>query len=229
MTPDELKDHLRDTVTYIKRHRALIMPESKGYSETPAFTPFASKSPCSDNAIDAGDMELKAVARLAVYCMNKGTLPYRKISGVWWVKGAPYGVKAVCDWDEFDLNGEHSGMDVYEPLNEWIEFMRTYAPTIARTEGVEPYLDECERIRRYSKMRFPNERDVWLTLEQVAEKYGMAERTVRDWGDSRAVRVIEDDYGPRLYLESSVKMYRDEVERNRLRCLQLANERRKSA
>ena len=46
-----------------------MLPGGVGYSDTPSFGGFSSKSPCSDHAMELGDMEAAFVGNLARYCM----------------------------------------------------------------------------------------------------------------------------------------------------------------
>ena len=56
-----------------------MQPGGVGYNDTPTFGGFSPKSPCSDHAMELGDMEAAFVGNLARYCMAIGTIPRHKI------------------------------------------------------------------------------------------------------------------------------------------------------
>jgi len=207
ITPDELKIHLEETLTYVRRHRAQTILGGQGFSDVPAFSGFKAKAPCNDTAVEAADMEIRAMARLFIYCVNLGTIPDHPMPGIWFSRGKPMGLKPTSDWDEYDGDGTHMGIDVLSPLAPLIEHMAVWAPTICSTRGVEPYLADCVKIRKYSKMRFPSEEDSWVTLDEAAAMMRRSLIRVRQLADSGAIKRISDDYGEALYSTSSIRLY----------------------
>lgn len=161
--------------------------------------------------MEAADIEAQAIGRLAVYCMNQDAIPYRPMAGFWFVKGRVMGLKTTSDWDEYDMWGNHTGMDVLAPIIPTIKHLTMWADTIIRTPGVGPYLEACKKIRRYSQVCFPQEVERWLTIPQASKEFGMAERTLTDLAYARSIRTLIDDYGDMLVQDLSIKLWLDAV------------------
>ena len=167
----------------IKRHRSRMMPGGVGYSDTPTFGGFGPKSPCSEHAMELGDLEAAFVGNLARYCMHMGTLPPFSLRGLWWVNGECKGL-GVVDWDT----------DV-EPIIPLIHHMQHYAPFIVGTEGVEDMLQAGRDTRWYGEKMFPNEFDDWVSEDQAMKLVGRTVQTLREWRRSGTVRFVKDDNG----------------------------------
>lgn len=167
----------------IKRHRARMIPGGVGYSDTPTFGGFGPKSPCSDHAMELGDMEAAFVGNLARYCMHMGTLPPFSLRGLWWVNGECKGL-GVVDWDS----------DV-EPIIPLIHHMQHYAPFIVGTEGVEDMLQAGRETRWYSEKMFPRESNDWVDIDEACKITRRAKKTINDWRLNGWVETLDDRYG----------------------------------
>lgn len=167
----------------IKRHRSRMMPGGVGYSDTPTFGGFGPKSPCSEHAMELGDLEAAFVGNLARYCMHMGTLPPFSLRGLWWVNGECKGL-GVVDWDT----------DV-EPIIPLIHHMQHYAPFIVGTEGVDDLLQAGKETRWYGEKMFPNESPEWVGIEEAMKLTGRKERTIRLWKEKGWVETLDDNWG----------------------------------
>lgn len=184
----ELVDHLQATPAMIKRHRARMMPGGVGYSDTPTFGGFGPKSPCSEHAMELGDLEAAFVGNLARYCMHMGTLPPFSLRGLWWVNGECKGL-GVVDWDT----------DV-EPIIPLIHHMQHYAPFIVGTEGVDELLGAGEDMRKHSLHLFPQESGDWKTPELAAVEVDRSLRTIERWIKSGSIRSLGDTDYSEVYM-----------------------------
>ena len=202
----DLNSYLLESVNYIEKWRTAMDSASGGIDGMPGEKGFKSKPPFNLDSMDAGDMGLVALARLAICAINRDLIPDVPMGGVAWARGKPIGVKPVDDRAAFDLNGNSTGIDPYAPIRQWVDHLRVYAPTLLRDERVTPYVEDVARWVRMSRSKLNKPEDVWLTRAQVMEKFGVAEGTVTNWGKHRAVRVL-DGYGERLYHEHDVKFY----------------------
>ena len=160
-----------------------MQPGGVGYNDTPTFGGFSSKSPCSDHAMELGDMEAAFVGNLARYCMALGTIPRHSLRGLWWVNGECKGI-LTHDEDAATL-----------PIQGLINHLAYWAPYIIGTEGVEELLRAGEETRWYSKKMFPQEDNQWLTLEQVCELTGRRPETIRQWKWKGWVETLDDNWG----------------------------------
>lgn len=167
----------------IKRHRSRMMPGNVGYSDAPTFAGFSSKSPCSDHAMELGDLEAAFVGNVARYCMVMGTIPPFSLRGLWWVNGECKGL-GVVDWDT----------DV-EPIIPLIRHMQHYAPFIVGTEGVEDMLQAGKETRWYSEKMFPRESSEWVGIDEACKITGRAKKTINDWRREGWVEALDDRYG----------------------------------
>ena len=159
-------------------------PGGVGYSDTPTFGGFSPKSPCSDHAMELGDMEAAFVGNLARYCMVIGSIPPYSLKGLWWVDGECKGISTYNE-DAATL-----------PIQGLINHLIYWAPYIIGTEGVEELLRAGEETRWYSKKMFPNE-DVkeWVSEDEAMTITGSSLRTLQRWREAGTVRFIKDRYG----------------------------------
>src|SRR5699024_5025412 len=164
-------------------------PGGVGYSDTPTFGGFGPKSPCSDHAMELGDMEAAFVGNLARYCMALGTIPRHSLRGLWWV------------------NGECKGISTTGPqaIQGLINHLIYWAPYIIGTEGVDELLRAGEETRWYSQKMFPQEDNEWLTLEQACELTGRKERTINEWRRHRFVETLDDNWGV-MYSKTGIEV-----------------------
>ena len=161
-----------------------MLPGGVGYNDTPTFGGFSSKSPCSDHAMELGDMEAAFVGNLARYCMVIGTIPRHSLKGFWWVDGECKGL-GVVDWES----------DV-EPIQPLINHLIYWAPYIIGTEGVDELLRAGEETRWYSKKMFPHENTKeWISEDEAMKIAGTSLRTLQRWREAGTVRFIKDRYG----------------------------------
>lgn len=225
MTPAELQDHLRDTLDYVMRWRELMCPSGAVIDGMPRGGGFGSQMPYADYAADMADREIAAIGNLAKRTGIKLEYNGRPcIPGFAFRNGRCVGM--VSEGELKRISKLLGGSDLYYPIRQQLNLMRANATLIIRTAGVGEYLTECEKTRRISMRQFKRVQDTWLTRKQVAERFGLSERTVRNWGDARTVDVLEDEYGERLYLLASVEKYQEAVLTSRLERLARANSKR---
>ena len=169
-----------------------MQPGGVGYSDTPTFGGFGPKSPCSDHAMELGDMEAAFVGNLARYCMALGTIPRHSLKGFWWVNGECKGI-LTYDEDAATL-----------PIQGLINHLIYWAPYIIGTEGVDELLRAGEETRWYSQKMFPQEDDKWLDIEEVIELTGRASKTINNWRRAGWVETLHDNWGT-MYAKSGVE------------------------
>ena len=172
-------------------------PGGVGYSDTPTFGGFSSKSPCSDHAMELGDMEAAFVGNLARYCMVLGTIPRHSLRGLWWVNGECKGI-GTYDEDAATL-----------PIQGLINHLIYWAPYIIGTEGVEELLRAGEETRQYSKGMFPQEDTRWVGIEEAQKITGRKTRTIRLWKERGWIETLDDNWGvmySRAGLETIMEM-----------------------
>ena len=160
-----------------------MQPGGVGYTDTPAFGGFSSKSPCSDHAMELGDMEAAFVGNLARYCMAIGTIPRHSLKGLWWVNGECKGILTYNE-DAATL-----------PIQGLINHLAYWAPYIIGTEGVEELLRAGEETRWYSKKMFPNENTEWVNIEEAETITGRARKTIQDWKREGWLETLDDNWG----------------------------------
>ena len=160
-----------------------MQPGGVGYSDTPSFGGFGPKSPCSDHAMELGDMEAAFVGNLARYCMAIGTIPRHSLKGLWWVNGECKGI-LTYDEDAATL-----------PIQGLINHLAYWAPYIIGTEGVEELLRAGEETRWYSKKMFPNENTEWVGIEEAERITGRARKTIQDWRREGWIETLDDNWG----------------------------------
>lgn len=222
MTPAELQDHLRDTLDYVMRWRELMSPSGAVIDGMPKGGGFGSRMPYADYAADMADREIAAIGNLAKHTGIKLEYNGRPcIPGFAFRNGRCVGM--VSEGELRRISKLLGGSYLYYPIQQQLNIMRANATLITRTAGVGEYITECEKVRRISMRQFKRVQDTWLTRKQAAELVGRSERTVRDWGDSRLVDVLEDEYGERLYLQSSVKLYAEACDEAKRQAISKAN------
>lgn len=232
MTPAELQDHLRDTLDYVLRWRELMTPSGAVIDGMPNSAGFGSKMPYADYAADMADAEIAAIGNLAKHTQVKVEIGGRPcIPGFAFRSGRCVGMVSEA---ELERIANHIGSsDPYYPIQLQLKHMRYHSTLITRVAGVDTYLKECARVRGRSMTQFKQVEDKWLTLKQAAEATGRSERTIRNWGDARAVTVLEDEYGERLYKESTLKLYAEACDEAKRQATAKANainrQRRQSA
>ena len=172
-------------------------PGGVGYSDTPTFGGFSPKSPCSDHAMELGDMEAAFVGNLARYCMALGSIPRHSLKGLWWVNGECKGI-LTYDEDAATL-----------PIQGLINHLIYWAPYIIGTEGVEELLRAGEETRQYSKGMFPQEDTRWVGIEEAQKITGRKTRTIRLWKERGWIETLDDNWGvmySRAGLETIMEM-----------------------
>ena len=158
-------------------------PGGVGYTDTPTFGGFGPKSPCSDHAMELGDMEAAFVGNLARYCMALGTIPRHSLRGLWWVNGECKGI-LTHDEDAATL-----------PIQGLINHLAYWAPYIIGTEGVDELLRAGEETRQYSKGMFPQEDTRWVGIEEAQRITGRAKFTINQWRLKGWIETLDDNWG----------------------------------
>ena len=174
-----------------------MQPGGVGYNDTPTFGGFSPKSPCSDHAMELGDMEAAFVGNLARYCMAIGSIPRHSLRGLWWVNGECKGILTYNE-DAATL-----------PIQGLINHLAYWAPYIIGTEGVDELLRAGEETRWYSKKMFPNENTEWVGIEEAERITGRKARTIRLWKEKGWIETLDDNWGvmySRAGLETIMQM-----------------------
>ena len=174
-----------------------MQPGGVGYSDTPTFGGFSPKSPCSDHAMELGDMEAAFVGNLARYCMALGTIPRHSLKGFWWVNGECKGIST------------HNEDAATLPIQGLINHLIYWAPYIIGTEGVDELLRAGEETRQYSKGMFPQEDTRWVGIEEAQKITGRKTRTIRLWKERGWIETLDDNWGvmySRAGLETIMEM-----------------------
>lgn len=185
----------------ISRHRTRAEKGGIGYTDTPTLGGFGPSLPMAYDAMDAADMEAAWLGNVMKHCTNMGTIPRLELTPFheqphlnldhsqsawwgrtfWWVNGRCKGLSGGRpEGEAYGFFGKVSdgwGRDI----SEVVSHLRTWAPSILRTEGVEVFISEGERIRDYSMRCFPAERDEWMTIDEAARFTGRSWATIRDW------------------------------------------------
>ena len=160
-----------------------MQPGGVGYSDTPTFGGFGPKSPCSDHAMELGDMEAAFVGNLARYCMAIGSIPRHSLRGLWWVNGECKGILTYNE-DAHTL-----------PIQGLINHLIYWAPYIIGTEGVDELLRAGEETRQYSKGMFPQEDTRWVGIEEAERITGRAKFTISQWRLKGWIETLDDNWG----------------------------------
>ena len=190
-----------------------MQPGGVGYSDTPTFGGFGPKSPCSDHAMELGDMEAAFVGNLARYCMALGTIPRHSLKGLWWVDGECKGI-LTYDEDAATL-----------PIQGLINHLIYWAPYIIGTEGVDELLRAGEETRWYSQKMFPQEAGEWIPIEEAARRADRTVRTVQRWIEAGSIRGLGTaDYAE--VVKEDIDLMLQLIKENRIKAAQKLNERR---
>lgn len=243
MDHEELDFLLKNTPVAISRHRTSTEKGGIGYSETPTMGGFEPSLPMNYDAMDAADMEAAWLGNVMKHCVNMGTIPtlslrtfnaksHNNLDHVhstwwgrtfWWVNGRCKGLSGGRLEDgECGFFGKVSdgwGGDI-ELI---VEHLRTWAPSILRTEGVMPFIEDGLKIRVYTDRCFPAEHDEWLTVDEAAVKSGRSRRTIRDWVDANTVEHIGFGYDASIKA-SSLRFRVDAIKSSAMDRLKLANQ-----
>lgn len=195
MDSEQLDKHLRDTPSFIRRHRGRMISGAPGYQDIVVFHGFGPQSPVNEDAMEMADLEAAFIGNLARYCMAMGSIPRIPLKGFWWVNGECRGMQNAMIEDEFNMMGEFNGRDVLAPIGRVVAHLRAHVGAVLDTEGVEPILRAGEDTRWYSLKMFPQEDDQWLTEEQAQDYTGCTERTLQRWRKAGAVAFIKDEKG----------------------------------
>ena len=174
-----------------------MLPGGVGYSDTPAFGGFSSKSPCSDHAMELGDMEAAFVGNLARYCMALGAIPPHSLKGLWWVDGECKGIST------------HNEDAATLPIQGLINHLIYWAPYIIGTEGVDELLRAGEETRWYSKKMFPSEaalEDQWVPMWKAETITGRSTYTIKRWVREGSVRSLGEGEDLEIFKEDLLTM-----------------------
>ena len=199
---------IKDTPNMIARHRVHAEKGGVGYSDTPTVGGFEPSLPMAYDFMDAADMEAAWLGNVMKHCVNMGAIPPLKfepfharkqdrtdrLHGTWWGRGF-WWVNGRCK----GLAGGQSEEATYgffgKVSNGWrgdvdaiAQHLQTWAPTVLRVEGVDPFIVDGVRIREFSKRCFPAESDEWLTVGAAARVAGVSEKTIRNWLASNTIR-----------------------------------------
>lgn len=195
MDAEALDKHLRETPSFIRRHRGRMISGAPGYQDIVVFQGFGPQSPVNEDAMEMADLEAAFVGNLARYCMAMGTVPRIPLKGFWWVNGECKGMKCAMIEDEFDMMGNSNGVDVLAPIVRVVAHLRAHVGAVLDTEGVEPILRAGEHTRWYSLKMFSQEADEWLNEEQAQDYTGRSGVTLWQWRKAGSVEFIKDKNG----------------------------------
>ena len=204
----ELTELIKYTPNMIARHRVHAEKGGVGYSDTPTVGGFEPSLPMAYDFMDAADMEAAWLGNVMKHCVNMGAIPPLKFEpfharaqdrtdrlhgtwwgrGFWWVNGRCKGLaggqaeEATYGFFGKVSNGWRGDIDAIA------QHLQTWAPTVLRVEGVDPFIVDGVRIREFSKRCFPAEVDEWLTVGAAARVAGVSEKTIRNWLASNTIR-----------------------------------------
>ena len=176
------------------------------------------------------------------HCVNMGAIPPLKfepfharqqdrtdrLHGTWWGRGF-WWVNGRCK----GLAGGQSEEPTYgffgKVSNGWrgdidaiAQHLQTWAPTVLRVEGVDPFIVDGERIRTFSQRCFPAEVDEWLTIEVAARRFDRAPGTVLQWVNSNTIEHLGTGKTA-LIKESSMRFRIESITSSRMDNLAMAN------
>lgn len=215
----------------ISRHRARTEKGGIGYSDSPTVGGFGPSLPMNYDAMDAADMEAAWLGNVMKHCVNMGSIPSLEFKSFheaphlntdtthvrwwgrtfWWLNGRCKGLSSGrSEEPTFGFFGKVDdgwGSDI----RAIVSHLRTWAPSVLRTEGVDAFLVEGERIRKYSQRCFPMEVDEWLTVDEAASRSGRSTRTIKDWVDAKTVECLGTGYSA-LINASSLKFRIDAIQ-----------------
>ena len=226
----ELTELIKDTPNMIARHRVHAEKGGVGYSDTPTVGGFEPSLPMAYDFMDAADMEAAWLGNVMKHCVNMGAIPQLKfqpfhareqdrtdrLHGTWWGRGF-WWVNGRCK----GLAGGQAEEPTYgffgKVSNGWrgdidaiAQHLQTWAPTVLRVEGVEPFITDGERIRTFSQRCFPAEVDEWLTIEVAARRFDRTYNTVLHWVYTNTVEHLGEGKSA-LIKESSMKFRIDAI------------------
>ena len=218
----ELTELIKDTPNMIARHRVHAEKGGVGYSDTPTVGGFEPSLPMAYDFMDAADMEAAWLGNVMKHCVNMGAIPPLKfqpfhdrkqdrtdrLHGTWWGRGF-WWVNGRCK----GLAGGQSEEPTYgffgKVSNGWrgdidaiAQHLQTWAPTVLRVEGVDPFIEDGERIRTFSQRCFPAEVDEWLSIERAAKLTGKSWHTIRDWVKHGTVSYVGEGSDAEISLNS---------------------------
>ena len=172
--------------------------------------------------MDAADMEAAWLGNVMKHCVNMGAIPPIKfepfharkqdrtdrLHGTWWGRGF-WWVNGRCK----GLAGGQSEEPTYgffgKVSNGWrgdidaiAQHLQTWAPTVLRVEGVDPFITDGERIRTFSQRCFPAEVDEWLSIDRAAKLTGKSWHTIRDWVKHGTVSYVGEGSEAEISLNS---------------------------
>ena len=218
----ELTELIKDTPNMIARHRVHAEKGGVGYSDTPTVGGFEPSLPMAYDFMDAADMEAAWLGNVMKHCVNMGAIPPIKfqpfhdrkqdrtdrLHGTWWGRGF-WWVNGRCK----GLAGGQAEEPTYgffgKVSNGWrgdidaiAQHLQTWAPTVLRVEGVDPFIVDGERIRTFSQRCFPAEVDEWLSIERAAKLTGKSWHTIRDWVKHGTVSYVGEGSEAEISLNS---------------------------
>ena len=226
----ELTELIKDTPNMIARHRVHAEKGGVGYSDTPTVGGFEPSLPMAYDFMDAADMEAAWLGNVMKHCVNMGAIPPLKFEpfharqqdrtdrlhgtwwgrGFWWVNGRCKGLaggqaeEATYGFFGKVSNGWRGDIDAIA------QHLQTWAPTVLRVEGVDPFIEDGERIRTFSQRCFPSEVDEWLTIEVAARRFDRTYNTVLHWVYTNTVEHLGEGRSA-LIKESSMKFRIDAI------------------
>ena len=167
-------------------------------------------------------MEAAWLGNVMKHCVNMRVIPPLKfepfharqqdrtdrLHGTWWGRGF-WWVNGRCK----GLAGGQAEEPTYgffgKVSNGWrgdidaiAQHLQTWAPTVLRVEGVEPFITDGERIRTFSQRCFPAEVDEWLSIERAAKLTGKSWHTIRDWVKHGTVSYVGEGSEAEISLNS---------------------------
>ena len=218
----ELTELIKDTPNMIARHRVHAEKGGVGYSDTPTVGGFEPSLPMAYDFMDAADMEAAWLGNVMKHCVNMGAIPPLKfepfhdrqqdrtdrLHGTWWGRGF-WWVNGRCK----GLAGGQAEEPTYgffgKVSNGWrgdidaiAQHLQTWAPTVLRVEGVDPFIEDGERIRTFSQRCFPAEVDEWLSIGRAAKLTGKSWHTIRDWVKHGTVSYVGEGSEAEISLNS---------------------------
>src|SRR5699024_9097254 len=218
----ELTELIKDTPNMIARHRVHAEKGGVGYSDTPTVGGFEPSLPMAYDFMDAADMEAAWLGNVMKHCVNMGAIPPLKfepfhareqdrtdrLHGTWWGRGF-WWVNGRCK----GLAGGQAEEPTYgffgKVSNGWrgdidaiAQHLQTWAPTVLRVEGVDPFITDGERIRTFSQRCFPAEVDEWLSIDRAAKLTGKSWHTIRDWVKHGTVSYVGEGSEAEISLNS---------------------------
>lgn len=230
MDAEQFDALLKDTPIAIVRHRTNTEKGGIGYTDTPTVGGFEPSLPMNYDAMDAADMEAAWIGNVMKHCVNMGSIPTLRLNPFygqshhnldhvhstwwgrtfWWVNGRCKGLSGGrLEEPEFGFFGRVSA-GWGEDIEQIVDHLRTWAPSILRTEGVMPFVEDGLRIRVYTERCFWGEADEWLTVDEAAKRSGRSRRTIRNWVDANTVEHLGTGYGS-LIKASSLKFRIDAI------------------